>query len=109
MFVEAGTTGGIKSINNYVIESLKKNITHRPDFSSMSLDKTEIKKTCEKLKSYPVFKDKYITFKNNKEVIATVKDRTSFKKVRYPYTPDHIVYAGPEMLFVKDINGIEKA
>ena len=48
----------------------------------------------------------YITFENNREISSTVKDSTSFEKVRSAYTPDHIVYAGPEMLFIKDLSNI---
>ncbi|MCJ7665184.1 MAG: class II aldolase, partial [Actinobacteria bacterium] len=63
-------------------------------------------KVCKRLKNYPAFKDSYITFENNTEINATVRDGTSFEKVHFSYTPDHIVYAGSEMLFVEDLDGI---
>lgn len=108
MFVEADTIKGIKTIHNSAMDTLKKHIIREPDFSSTRVNKTEMERVCRRLKNYPAFKDKYITFENNIEISAAVKDNTSFQKVRYPYIPDHLVYAGPEMLFIEDLNNIEQ-
>jgi rhamnose utilization protein RhaD (predicted bifunctional aldolase and dehydrogenase) len=54
------------------------------------------------LKNYPVFKDMSITFANNMEISRTVRDINSFEKVHYSFSPDHVLYSGPEMLFVED-------
>ncbi|GAG91143.1 unnamed protein product, partial [marine sediment metagenome] len=108
MFVEADTIKGIKAIHNFVIGTLKKHIIREPDFSLAPVNKAEMERVCRRLKNYPAFKDKYITFENNIEISAAVKDNTSFQKVRYPYIPDHLVYAGPEMLFIEDLNSIEQ-
>jgi len=109
MFVGAETTREIKAIHNFVIGTLKKQIVHEPDFSSTWVSKAEMGKVYRCLKNYSVFKDVYITFENNTEISAAVKDSTSFEKVHSSYTPDHIVYAGPEMLFVEDPNSIERS
>jgi len=106
MFVGAETIGEIKTIHNFVIDTLKKRIVCEPDFSSIQVSKAEIKKIYRQFKNHPAFKNKYITFENNTEISAAVKDSTSFEKVHSSYTPDHIVYAGPEMLFVEDLDGI---
>ncbi|MBA7674760.1 hypothetical protein ES703_82983 [subsurface metagenome] len=108
MFVGAETTREIKAIHDFIIGTLKKQIVYEPDFSSTRVSKTEMERVCRRLKNYPAFKDKYITFENNIEISAAVKDNTSFQKVRYPYIPDHLVYAGPEMLFIEDLNSIEQ-
>ena len=108
MFAEAETTGEIKAIHNSLINTLKKKIIRRPDFSLVPVSKIETEKICRRLKNYPVFKDKYITSENNREIEAAIKDSASFQKVRYPYIPDHIVYCGPEMLFMEDLNSIER-
>lgn len=108
MFVEAETIREIKSIHNLVIDTLKKCIIREPDFSPVQVSKTKIEEICGRLKNYPAFRNAYITFKNNAEINAAVKDSTSFQKVHSPYTPDHIVYAGPEMLFVEDLSDIEQ-
>jgi len=108
MFVGAETTREIKTIHNFVIGTLKKQIVREPDFSLVPVSKAEMEKIYGQLKNYPAFKDKYITFEYNTEISAAVKDSASFQKVRYPYTPDHILYAGPEMLFVADLNSIEQ-
>ena len=108
MFVEAETTREIKTIHNYVIGTLKKHIIHEPDFSSTRINKEVMEKVCRRIKNYSAFKDAYITFENNSEISAAVKDSASFEKVHSSYTPDHILYAGPEMLFVEDPNSIKQ-
>lgn len=108
MFVEAENVEEIKDIHNFVIGTLKKQIVREPDFSSTWVSKAEIEKICSRIKNYPAFKDVYITFENNTEISAAVKDSASFQKVHSSYTPDHIVYAGPEMLFIENLNSIER-
>ncbi|MBA7509804.1 hypothetical protein ES705_01773 [subsurface metagenome] len=108
MFVGAETIREIKNIHDFIIGTLKKQIVYEPDFSSVQVSKVEIEKIYNRIKNYPVFKDVYITFENNIEISAAVKDSASFQKVRYPYIPDHLVYAGPEMLFIEDLNNIEQ-
>lgn len=108
MFVEAETIEEIKDIYNFVIGTLKKQVVREPDFSSTCVSKAEMEKICSRIKNYPAFKDVHITFENNTEISAAVKDSTSFQKVHSSYAPDHILYAGPEMLFVEDLNSIER-
>jgi rhamnose utilization protein RhaD (predicted bifunctional aldolase and dehydrogenase) len=108
MFVGAETIEEIKTIYNFVIGTLKKRIIRDPDFSSTWVSKAEMEKVCSCLKNYSAFKNAYITFENNSEISDAVKDSASFQKVHSSYTPDHILYAGPEMLFVEDLNSIER-
>ena len=106
MFVGAENVEEIEAIHNSVIDTLKKRIIREPDFSSTRINKEVMEKVCRRIKNYSVFKDVYITFENNTEISTAVKDSASFEKVHSSYTPDHIVYAGPEMLFVEDLDGI---
>jgi len=108
MFVGAETTREIKTIHNFVIGTLKKQIVYEPDFSSTRINKEVMEKVCRRIKNYSAFKDAYITFEYNTEISDTVKDSASFQKVHSSYTPDHTVYAGPEMLFVEDLKSIEQ-
>jgi len=109
MFVGAETTREIKTIHNYVIGTLKKQIVREPDFSLTRINKEVMEKVYRRIKNYSAFKDAYITFENNSEISATVKGSASFEKVHSSYTPDHILYAGPEILFVEDPNSIERS
>ena len=108
MFVGAETTREIKTIHNYVIGTLKKQIVREPDFYLTRINKEVMEKVCRRIKNYSAFKDSYITFEYNTEISAAVKDSASFQKVHSSYTPDHILYAGPEMLFVEDLKSIEQ-
>ena len=108
MFVGAETTREIKAIHNFVMDTLKKQIVREPDFSSTWVSKAEMEKVYSHLKNYSAFKDSYITFENNSEISAAVRNSTSFEKVHSSYTPDHILYAGPEMLFVEDLESIKQ-
>jgi rhamnose utilization protein RhaD (predicted bifunctional aldolase and dehydrogenase) len=108
MFVGAETIEDIDTVHNLVIATLKKHVIREPDFSTVRINNIKRDKAYGCLKIYPAFKDLYITFENNREISSAVKDSTSFEKVCSAYTPDHIVYAGPEMLFVKDLSNIER-
>ncbi|MBU4502048.1 MAG: class II aldolase/adducin family protein [Nanoarchaeota archaeon] len=108
MFVGAETTREIKAIHNYVISTLKKHIIRKPDFSLVRTSKEKIEKVYRRLKNYSAFKDSYITSENNTEINAAIRNSTSFEKVHSSYTPDHTLYAGPEMLFVEDLESIEQ-
>ena len=92
MFVGAETIGEIKTIHNFVIDTLKKRIVREPDLSPIQVSKVEIKKIYRQLKNYPAFKNRYITFENNTEISAAVKDSASFEKVHSPYTPLTILF-----------------
>jgi len=108
MFVGADTIEGVKDIHNLIMRTLKKHIIYEPDFSPVKVDRKEIKKICNLITDYPDFRDKYVTFNNNTEISKAIRDKVSFKKVRSAYTPDHIVYAGPEMLFIENPDNFRK-
>jgi rhamnose utilization protein RhaD (predicted bifunctional aldolase and dehydrogenase) len=102
MFVGAETLEEVKDIHNLIMNTLKKHIVREPDFSPVRVDKKKIEKIGNFMKDSPGFSDTYVTFKNNVEISKAVKDEVSFRRVHSAYTPDHIVYAGPEMLFIEN-------
>jgi len=102
IFTGAESIEEIKNIYRYVADVLNNNIDRKPDFSSVDTDKEEKEKVIELLKKYPGFKDFYITFENNMEISTVIRDRDSFEKVHYAFSPDHVLFSGPEMLFVED-------
>jgi rhamnose utilization protein RhaD (predicted bifunctional aldolase and dehydrogenase) len=108
LIVGAENLGEIENIHDFIIKTLKKQIACEPDFSLLQVSKEEIEKVYNYIKNYPAFKDIYITFENNTEISKVVKDSTSFKKVHSSYTPNHIVYAGPEMLFIENLGSIKR-
>jgi len=108
MFVGADTINEIKRIHNLIMDTLREHIVCEPDFSLVTFNKVMVEEVRGLIKSYPGFEDKYITFESNTESNRVVKDKNSFRKVNSAFTPDHIVYAGPEVLFVEnpgDIRG----
>jgi len=108
MFVGAETIKEIKDIHSLIMKALKGSIVYEPDFSPVNVDSKEVKRITSLIKDYPDFRDKHIKFENNNEISKTVKDRSLFRKVESAYTPDHIVYAGPEMLFVENTVTLSK-
>lgn len=107
VFVGAQTTEDIKKIYDYIAGNLEKYIVRVPDFSRVRVSEGMVEKVRSRIKSFLPFEDVHITFENNNEISSIVRDRDSFKKVHSSYTPDHVLYAGPEMLFVEDQDSIE--
>jgi rhamnose utilization protein RhaD (predicted bifunctional aldolase and dehydrogenase) len=96
IFVGADTTAEIIAIYSRIIDTLTGHIKRQPDFSGASLGSSrEIAETLEKLSG------KAAVFQWNNEIARLVKDRTAFYPVSSAFTPDHIVYAGSDPLFVE--------
>lgn len=108
IFIGSETIDNIKWIYDNVISILKEHIVRKPDFSSIKVNKLEVEEASFRIKNHYNFKDSHIIFENNKEISMAVKNRKSFKKVCSSYTPDHILYAGPEVFFLEDVEDIEK-
>jgi rhamnose utilization protein RhaD (predicted bifunctional aldolase and dehydrogenase) len=108
MFVGAETIKEIKDMHNLIMKTLKGHIFYEPDFSPVNVGRKEVKNITSLIKGYPDFGDKHIKFENNNEISKTVKNRVLFKKVKSAYTPDHIVYAGPEILFLENTVTLSK-
>jgi rhamnose utilization protein RhaD (predicted bifunctional aldolase and dehydrogenase) len=98
VFVGADTTEGIKAIYSRIMETVRGRIKREPDLSGklIAFDySTDVRQTLEKLSG-----GKAVRFLRNNGIAALVRDRRSFHPVSAPFTPDHIVYAGSDPLFV---------
>jgi rhamnose utilization protein RhaD (predicted bifunctional aldolase and dehydrogenase) len=103
VFVGSDTVEGIKEIYRDIMERLEKRITRRPDFS---VDGTalvppgptprllpELSRVLAKLGGSALFL-------RNREIAALIRDRASFEPVSSAFTPDHIVYAGSDPVYI---------
>lgn len=106
LIVGARNLDEVKNIHDFIIKTLKKQIIREPDFLTVEVSKEEIEKAYNHIRNHPAFKDMHITFKNNTEISKAIRNSNSFRKVHSSYTPDHIVYAGPEMLFIENLKSI---
>jgi rhamnose utilization protein RhaD (predicted bifunctional aldolase and dehydrogenase) len=98
VFVGADTTGGIREGYRRIMETVKSKISAEPDFSGESLSwgfSGEIAGT------FPRDLAETVRFRRNNAIAALVKDKASFYPVSSAFTPDHIVYAGSDPLFVE--------
>ena len=105
VFVGANSIEEIESTYNEIIHRLEKCINRHIDFSDETRD---IPPQAEELTS--VLASLYakgsqvsdgVSFLTNKEIRNYIKDRASFTPVSSAFTPDHIVYAGSDPLFIE--------
>ena len=97
VFVGDNSIDGIKKLYGDIMHKIVSHIKRRPDFSDekrLSAPIDEIVKTLTELAGAAVFMQ-------NEEIAALVKSRESFAPVSSAFTPDHIVYAGSDPLFVE--------
>jgi rhamnose utilization protein RhaD (predicted bifunctional aldolase and dehydrogenase) len=103
VFVGADTTGGIQELYRHIMETLKTRIRREPDLSG------EVSAYgCSVLAGQVLGRlagGKAVRFLRSNGIAALVGDRRSFSPVSAPFSPDHIVYAGSDPLFVEAPNG----
>jgi rhamnose utilization protein RhaD (predicted bifunctional aldolase and dehydrogenase) len=98
VFVGADTTGGIRESYRRIMETVKSKISAGPDFSG---ETPSWGFSAEIIKLFPRNFAETVRFRRNNAIAALVKDRASFYPVSSAFTPDHIVYAGSDPLFVE--------
>jgi rhamnose utilization protein RhaD (predicted bifunctional aldolase and dehydrogenase) len=99
VFAGAGTTGGIQELYRRVMETVKTRIKREPDLAGEVPAygcSAQAGRALEGLAG-----GKAARFLRNNEIAALVRDRRSFFPVSAPFSPDHIVYAGSDPLFVE--------
>ncbi|MDR3167916.1 MAG: class II aldolase/adducin family protein [Treponema sp.] len=106
VFVGADSAEGIREHYRRIMDSLEKMIIRKPDLgepcgvygSSREIGGilAEAAKETE-----PGLKTTAVLFLRNPEITTLVKDRPSFYPLSRPFTPDHIVYAGSDPLFIE--------
>jgi len=103
VFVGDNSAEGIKEIYGEIMNKIGVRIKRRPDFSDekiLSIDfqsELQISVIFESLASLAGS----AVFMRSGEIAELVKDRASFAPVSSAFTPDHIVYAGSEPLFIE--------
>jgi rhamnose utilization protein RhaD (predicted bifunctional aldolase and dehydrogenase) len=104
IFVGGQNGEHIKKIYGEVMDRLEKIIQKRPDFSPdvPSEISAESRNTPEEFASaLAEVSGGKTAFLRNREIANLVKDRSSFYPVSSAFTPDHIVYAGSDPLFME--------
>jgi rhamnose utilization protein RhaD (predicted bifunctional aldolase and dehydrogenase) len=105
VFVGADTADGIKSIYKGIMDTLGAAIKRKPDFSNQ----TVVPAGAEGLGNILCGLARktrngnwYVQTLCNREIAGLIDDAESFKALERPFTPDHIVYAGSDPLFLKE-------
>jgi len=107
VFVGADTPEEIQSLYEKIISAITARIKRQPDMGglSSSFDGAALP-LLQKLSGG------IVRFTRNNEIASLVKSRAAFAPVASSFTPDHIVYAGSDPLFIEkneDIEGAWKA
>jgi len=99
VFVGDNSAEGIKEIYYEIMKKIGAGIKRRPDFSDerITSDDPQISDIIETLAVLAGS----AAFMRSGEIAELVKDRASFAPVSSAFTPDHIVYAGSEPLFIE--------
>jgi rhamnose utilization protein RhaD (predicted bifunctional aldolase and dehydrogenase) len=115
IFVGADSTTEIKAIHTHIMETISAKIRRKPDLSA--LPPPAVSKEIASVIAGSVGQRSALTggkwvaaFHVDKETAALVEDCVAFESVSSAFTPDHIVYAGSDPLFVEgDIKGFRAA
>jgi rhamnose utilization protein RhaD (predicted bifunctional aldolase and dehydrogenase) len=98
IFVGADTIDNIQELYRRIMETIKSRIKREPDLSG------EVSVCgCSAAAGQALGRmaeGKAVGFLRNNEIASLVRDRQSFYPVSAPFSPDHIVYAGSDPLFV---------
>ena len=112
VFVSADSPAAIQALYEKITGAIAAKITRRPDFSGACSAHGASGETGAALKNaaeQDAGKPRFVSFRRNREIAGLVRDRASFEPVSSAYTPDHIVYAGSDPLFVEDGQDIPSA
>jgi rhamnose utilization protein RhaD (predicted bifunctional aldolase and dehydrogenase) len=104
VFVGDNSAEGIKEIYVEIMSKIGERIKRRPDFSkkySWLRNPQIAPQICDIIITLPRFAGSAV-FMWNREIAKLVKDHASFAPVSSAFTPDHIVYAGSDPLFVEE-------
>jgi rhamnose utilization protein RhaD (predicted bifunctional aldolase and dehydrogenase) len=111
VFVGADSTEGIRAVYERIMAAIGAKLRRRPDTGGRCAEYGDsgafagtLAALAGKTRSGPWF----VRFERNHEIANFVKDRTSFGPVSSAFSPDHIVYAGSDPLFVEEPAAAEK-
>ncbi|MDR1095636.1 MAG: class II aldolase/adducin family protein [Spirochaetaceae bacterium] len=105
IFVGVNSVAYIKELYRRVIDRIAAEIGRKPDFSGSTGEFGPSAKLVAPLAEalsahYP--DGLFIRFDRNREIARLVRDWPSFAAVSSAFTPDHIVYAGSDPLFIEN-------
>jgi rhamnose utilization protein RhaD (predicted bifunctional aldolase and dehydrogenase) len=105
VFVGADSAEGIKAVYERIMAAIGAKLRRRPDlggrcagYGDSGAFAAALAALAGKTRPGPWF----VRFERNNEIANFVKDRASFGPVSSAFSPDHIVYAGSDPLFVED-------
>jgi len=101
VFVGDNGAEGVKQIYDDIMKQIGARIKQRPDFSDEKIihDDRQISENCDIIKTLTGIAGSAV-FMRGGEIAALVKDRASFAPVSSAFSPDHIVYAGSDPIFI---------
>ena len=103
VFVGADDTGGIKARYQEIMERIGDHIKRRPDLAGACSSwggSERVAALLAERASGDGGAPGSAFFLRNREIAALVQDREAFAPVSSAFTPDHIVYAGSDPLFI---------
>ncbi len=108
IFVAGNSVKDVEAKTKYLFDTLEKNCKIKPDFSPVEVDKERAALLAPAIRMLLRDETSIVKFYTNKEVIADLKDKESFKVIASSYSPDHIVYCKAAPLYIKWNDNIEK-
>jgi rhamnose utilization protein RhaD (predicted bifunctional aldolase and dehydrogenase) len=106
VFAAADSTEGIKSLYTRIMDTIAGAVKRKPDTSGMVNRFGGSEAQGEALRSLAAKSREatpwYTWFVRNPEIAGFIQDEKSFYPLSSAFTPDHIVYAGSEPLYVKE-------
>ncbi|MDR1863834.1 MAG: class II aldolase/adducin family protein [Treponema sp.] len=112
VFVAADSTEGIKALYAHIMDTIAGAVKRKPDVSGLvnRFGASEAWSSALRAQAGKSRKGPWFTwFVRNPEIAGFIKDEKSFYPLSSALTPDHIVYAGSDPLFVKEGAPLEEA
>jgi rhamnose utilization protein RhaD (predicted bifunctional aldolase and dehydrogenase) len=103
VFVGADSTAEIKVLYTHIMDIISAKIRRKPDLSAVPIPavSTEIASDFAEVGGALTGGKWAAAFHTDRETATLVKDRAAFEPVSSAFTPDHIVYAGSDPLFIE--------
>ncbi|MDR0449733.1 MAG: class II aldolase/adducin family protein [Treponema sp.] len=105
IFAGAGEPEGVKAVYDRIMAAIEGRVKRRPDLSGEAASfgnsdslAGELKEAAARISGEARW---FVRFGRNRELCRFTADREAFKPLSSAFTPDHIVYAGSEPLFIE--------
>ena len=108
IFIAGNSVSAVEKRTDEVFGKLAKACKIKPDFSEVEFDKERAALLAPAIRMLLADDTSIVKFFTNKEVMADLKDKNSFKPISSAYSPDHIVYCKAAPLYISWNDDIEK-